>query len=442
LLLFAVGLLISRQTVLLAAALALPLAGIGLFVRPIPIAGSNLYPQDLIVMLGFGAWVAAALILRRQGQSHGLPRTPVLGWPFVMFAAAILTAALRGHYSYGATLFGQPMRLVVYAAIVATLVGLSVSSLYRLLLWLFYVGTCVTTLWAVYYIASGTSQTDQLALSTGGHRILGISVSLYCSGALFLALLSLRLAESSRARTLHLVMAALALFCVVIGFGRAVYLAVAVVCLLMVALSRQIRAAVLSFVPLTLPFLALIAIALVTVAPDLVDAVGHRLSSPPTSDSNVQWRVRANRAVWEQIREQPVVGVGFGRRSEFFVDVENSIGVRVPVRQEILQDPHNGYLLLWAGGGLVALASFLLIVAVYAWDCVRRFRENHDPVARLIILWSAALLFAFLANAASGTMFGSPPVLVLPAVVPYRDVSASLVEGRVSTRMRPAGRPG
>jgi O-antigen ligase len=244
-------------------------------------------------------------------------------------------------------------------------------------------------------------------------------------------------------------MAALGLFCVVVGFGRAVYLAVGVVCLLMVALSRQIRTAVLSFVPLTLPFLALAAMALVILAPDLVDAVDHRLSAAPSTDANVQWRVRANRAVWEQIQEQPFVGVGFGRSSEFFVDVESSSGVRVPVRQEILQDPHNGYLLLWAGGGLVALGSFLLIVVVYAWDSVRRFRWNPDPIGRLIILWSAALLFAFLVNAASGTMFGSPPdiltiwaLLVLPAVVPYRGESAPVVDGRLSTRMRPAGRPG
>ena len=107
------------------------------------------------------------------------------------------------------------------------------------------------------------------------------------------------------------------------------------------------------------------------------------------------------------------------------IEQQSVSGLMVPVWQEGGQDPHNGYLFLWAGGGLAALGSFLLILGVFAWDAVRRFRSSTDPIARLLIIWIGATLTAFLVNAASGTMFESPGdlltiwcLLVLPAVVP------------------------
>jgi O-antigen ligase len=232
-----------------------------------------------------------------------------------------------------------------------------------------------------------------------------------------------------------LFMAGIALFCVIVGFGRAVYLAVAVVCLLFFAFSRPIRVAVLSVIPLLLPLIVLFAMFLPKMAPDLLDSIGNRVSAAPATDENVQWRVKASRAVFEQIREEPVFGVGFGQVSSFFIDVQSSAGWRVPVYQESGQDPHNGFLYLWAGGGLAALGGFLLLIVVFVVDAVRRYRGNHDPTARLLLLWSGATLGAFLLNTASGTTFGSPPdllciwaLLVLPSVVPYRTPEAALLE--------------
>jgi O-antigen ligase len=420
----AAALLTWGRVALLAAALALPLSGIAFLARPLPIPGPAIFLQDVILVLALVSWAVAALVARRPEDSPRVPWTPVLGLPFVLFSAAIVIATMRGHYSYGASLFGQPLRLVLYAGIVVTLAGLTAQSLYRLLVPLFYTGTAVTTLIALYYIASGTSQTDQLELSTGGSRILGISTTLYCAGALFLALLSLRITPPGRQRVLHLLIAAMAVFCVAVGFGRAVYAGVGLVCLIMVLTSKTIRHSILWILPLALPFVVLLAVFVPLAAPDLVDSVERRMFSAPADDANVQWRIEANRAVFEQIREAPVFGVGFGRSSHFFINVENSNGLPVPVRQEIQQDPHNGYLLLWAGGGLVTLGAFGLLLAVFAIDAIRRFRANTDPIARLIVLWAAALLFAFLVNAASGTVFGAPgdlltiwALLVLPAVV-------------------------
>ena len=96
-----------------------------------------------------------------------------------------------------------------------------------------------------------------------------------------------------------------------------------VVGLLFFVTSRGIRNTVLSVVPFALPFLVVLAIGVNQAAPDFVRSVNDRMFSDVETDANVQWRLQANRAVLEQFREQPLYGVGFGRTSEFFIEVEN-----------------------------------------------------------------------------------------------------------------------
>jgi len=224
---------------------------------------------------------------------------------------------------------------------------------------------------------------------------------------------------------LHLSMAAVATFGVVASFGRAVYAAVAIVGVLFLLTSRRLRSSVLSVVPLALPFVAVLAIGVNQAAPEFVESISGRILSAPETDANVQWRLEANRAVLGQVREEPLFGVGFGRTSEFFIQVEDPMtGITLPQRVEINQDPHNGYIFLLAGGGLVALGSFALLLGTFALDALRRYQRNTDPIARLIILWACATLFVFLFNAGSGPSFGVPDniltiwaLLVLPSVV-------------------------
>jgi O-antigen ligase len=413
--------LTSRQVVLYAAAISLPCLTISAVGKPLM---GHVYLSDVIVIFALGAW--AFLMLFGQGRGSSAPHTPVLGWPLVLFAATILIATLRGHYAYGESLMGQPLRMIFYAAIVAGLAGMTAQGMHRLLLVLLYPGAILVALTAIVYIATGGSATDQDVLSTGGTRLVGISTSAYCAGALFFALLNLRLAPGAGARVLHVGIALVATFGVVAGFGRAVYTAVAFVCLLLILTSRRLRNTVLSVVPLALPFVILLAIAVSHGAPNFVNSVGSRVSSPPAKDANVEWRLQANRVVLAQVREQPIFGVGFGRASDFFINVEDRVtGIPIPQRVDIFQDPHNGYLYLWAGGGLVTLGAFALLLGTYAIDALRRYRSNHDPIARLIILWGSGTLFVFLFNAASGTVFSNPTnllliwaLLVLPAVVP------------------------
>ena len=146
-----------------------------------------------------------------------------------------------------------------YAAIVVTLAGATPARVLHLLRVVFYTGAVVSMLWAVYYIATGGSQSASVDLSTGGSRPLAISTSLYCAGALFLALLTVRTAPS-RARSLpHLVIAGLGLVGVVLGFGRGVFAAVAIVLAVFLVASKGIRRGVLVGIPLALPLVLLAA---------------------------------------------------------------------------------------------------------------------------------------------------------------------------------------
>ena len=43
--------------------------------------------------------------------------SPLLRWPLLLFGLSLAPGIVRGHERYGAGLIGQPLRLVLYAAI-------------------------------------------------------------------------------------------------------------------------------------------------------------------------------------------------------------------------------------------------------------------------------------------------------------------------------------
>lgn len=406
------------------AAFAFPLTGIPEFGRPVPLGSANVYPQDILIALAISlgalAWLTAP-----PGRRPRIPVPPVLGVPFALFAAVILAATIRGHASFGSSLLGQPLRLVLYAGLILCLVNVDPRRLYRALLVVFYGGTIVTLLWALYYVGAGGSQSGSADLSTGGTRVLAISTSTYAAGALFLAVLSLRLAPALGHNLLHLVMAAIAFVEVVLGFGRAVYASVALVLLVIMLLSRPVRRAIWLTAPLLLPFVLLAALTIPRFAPEVIKAAQERVAASPEQDANVRWRIANNQAVLAQVREEPIIGSGFGKPVSFYVDIESSAGFMVQVREDTGQDPHNGYVYLLAGGGVIALGAFLLLLGVFGFDTWRRFRSSDDELGKLIPAWAAATLFVMLFNAASGTTFESPgdilgiwALILAPAVVP------------------------
>jgi hypothetical protein len=381
---------------------------------------------DITVILALAAWLGRRLTLPAEARPRS-PTTPLLGPPLIFFAGVTLWAALRGHYAYGANLFGGPVRLFAYVLLVFAFVDLTPRTTYRTIVAVFYTGTVWMFLNAVYYFATGTSQTDQVDLSTGGKRVLALSTAIYLAGGLFLALLNLEIDRTAKRRAVHLLIAALALAGIVVAYGRATYLAVALVVPVLFVLLPRLRRALFSMLPVCVPFILLLAIALPRVAPSIGPAFSSRVLKSNASDINVRWRLAAAGALWQQVHESPITGVGFGKAATFQFD---------GAAQTITQDPHDSFLYLWAGGGILTLGGFLLLVLTFAADAVRRLRRATDPYQRLIVLWSMAMLCTFLVNTAAGPVLSDPKMLLTIWAVMLLPSSIGPAAGGAVTRMR------
>jgi O-antigen ligase len=425
-----VGALVSsNRTVLLAAALGLSMT-LPALQKPLPLPGGQLYGADIVVLLALAAWLGKRLALPAEARPRS-PATPLLGLPLVFFAGVTLWAALRGHYAYGANLFGGPVRLFAYALLVFAFVDLNARTTYRTIVAVFYTGTAWMFLNALYYLATGTSQTDQTDLSTGGKRTLALATAIYLSGGLFLALLNLEMDRSTKRRAIHLLIAALALAGIIVAYGRATYLAVAVVVPVFFLLLPRLRSALFAMLPICLPFILILAIAIPRIAPTIGPTFSSRVLKSNGNDSNVRWRQAAAATLWQQVHESPITGVGFGRSAMFRFN-----GIPVTINQ----DPHDSFLYLLAGGGVLTLCAFLLLVVTFATDGVRRLRRTTDPYQRLIVVWSMAMLCSFLINAAAGPVLSDPrmlltiwAVMLLPSsVVPAAGGAVTRVRARLS----------
>jgi len=399
----AVGALIaSSRAVLVYAAIAIPLLSPLPLIGQLPLdTGVQIYPSDVLVLLALGSWVAARLINPDATRPSSL-RAHVLGWPLLLFAVALLIALARGHERYGTSLVSVPLRLLVYAGIAFAVTDLDPRKAYRWLVILFYAGTVWQVLVALYGVATGTSATDQVLLSTGGERVLAGSTAMFMTGALLLALLNLELDRRAGRAGLHLLMAGLATFALVYTFQRTTFTLVALLVPLSLLAFSRVRSSALAFVPLCAPFVVLVVLLVPRVDPHFFPTLADRITASPSTDANVKWRREAYATVWAQAREAPVTGVGFGRPASFVLnDVRHTIG----------QDPHNQFLYLWAGGGLLLLGSFILLLAVYLWECWRRFSTGTDEERRLIF-WAVSLWFVFIVNGLTGIVLTQPHLLL------------------------------
>jgi O-antigen ligase len=416
----------SNRAVLLAVALGLSMT-VPVLNKPLPLPfPGRIYGTDVVVILALVTWLARRLALPAEARPRS-PTTPLLGPPLIFFAVVTIWAALRGHYDYGANLFGEPVRLFAYVLLVFALVDLDARTTYRTIVAVFYTGTVWMFLNAVYHYVNGTSQTNQVNLSTGGIRILALTTAIYLAGGLVLALLNLEIDRTPKRWAVHLLIAALALGGIIVAYGRATYLAVVVVVPLLVLFLPRVRGALLAMLPVCIPFILLLAIALPRVAPTLEPTFVNRVLKSNGSDVNVEWRQAAAGALWQQVHESPITGVGFGKSATFRFD---------GTLQTINQDPHDSFLYLLAGGGILTLCGFLLILLTFAADAVMRLRRATDPYQRLIVLWSMAMLFVFLVNAAASPVLSDPRMLLtIWAVMLLPSSIRPAVSERV-TRMR------
>jgi O-antigen ligase len=413
--LVAIGSLIaSNRAILIFAAFALNLLSPFTPQGALPLPGGvNVYPSDILVLLAVGSWVAAWLINPAEARPSSL-RTRVLGWPLLLFGVMLFAAVVQGHDRYGEELIGVPLRLVLYAGIAAAVTDLTPRDAYRWLVGLFYLGTVWQALVAVYGYATGTSFTSADELSTGGQRVLAGSTAIFMAGALLLALLNLERDRPAGRTALHLTMALLAAFALISTFQRATFAVVGLLVPLSILAFRRIGARTAAFLPLFAPFLVLVVLLIPNVLPDFFPTLADRLTASPSTDTSAQWRVKASSAVWNQVQESPITGVGFGRQASFVSDTG---------RTHVGQDPHNQFLYLWAGGGLLLFGSFVLLLLVYLLESRRRFRQatNHE---RRLIFWAVSMWFVFIVNSLSGIILTATYlllpfwiVMVLPMVV-------------------------
>ena len=404
--------------------------GLGLTFRylnaPLPLpGGKRVFASDAVVVLALAAWTVKRMVDPRFRQASSGSRSPVFGWPLILFGCLTMVAILRGHERYGETLFGEPLRLVFYSGIAAAVLRLSARRAYTAIVVVFYGGAIWMLFNAAYYLATGTHQTDQVQLSTGGARTLSLSVAMLVSGSLFIALLNLSIHTSAKLRALDFAIAGISLVEIILAFGRTTFVADAIVLPLLCIGFRDTRRALLMALPLALPVLVVSGIIVLSAVPTLVPTLVERVSSTSSSDMNVRWREAAATAVLRQYHESPLTGVGFGRNATFTLDMSAVWGPGASQKVTVGQDPHDSYVYLLAGGGILLLSSFVLILLVYARDTWLRFRHARDKHERVVIIWAAATLFVLLVNALAGPVFSDPnsllliwAVITIPAIVP------------------------
>jgi O-antigen ligase len=400
----AIGWLIaSNRAVLVFAAFGLCLLAPLPVTEPLPVhVGIQVYPSDLLVLLALVSW-AAAWLLNQETARPSLPRTQVLGWPLLLFAVALLAAIIRGHERYGESLFSLPLRFLVYAGIAFAVCDLRLSDAYRWIVTVFYAGTMWQVGVAIYGYATGTSATNQIILSTGGERVLAGSTAMFMAGALLLALLNLETERSARGTALHLLMAALATFALVSTFQRTTFAVASILVPLSLLVFRRVGMRTVAFLPLLAPFVVLAALLVPKADPSLLPTFADRVTASPSTDATARWRLEAYAAVWAQVRESPLTGAGFGLPVTF---VSNDI------RYNVAQDPHNQFLYLWAGGGLLLFGSFVLLLIVFLLEALARFRTATTR-GRHLIFWVVSLWFVFVVNSLTGIILTQPSLLLV-----------------------------
>jgi O-antigen ligase len=390
---------------------------------PLPV-GINVYPSDVLVLLAVASWVAAWL-LNPEEERPSSPRTRLLGWPLLVFGGALFAGIVRGHERYGQPIFGIPLRLLLYAGIAAALTDLKPRAAYKWLTVLFYAGTVWQAGVAIDRYATGNAVALSGTLSTGGERVLGGSVAMLMAGALLLALLNLERDRRAGRATLHFVIAVLATFALVSTYQRTTFALISILLPVALLAFRRIPLRMAAFVPLLAPFLVLAILFIAKAVPTFFPTFADRVTAAPSTDTSAHWRQKANAAVWDQVRESPLTGVGFGRQASF---VLNNVRIRVG------QDPHDQFLFLWAGGGLLLVASFVLLLAVYVLESWGRFRSATGDERRLVF-WAVSMWFVLIVNSLTGIVLTEPHLLLifwifmlLPIIVrPERSASAASI---------------
>ena len=389
--------------------------GSGMIGNPVserlPVGSTGIWLADLIVA-GVVAGFAIEWMLKPSDQRPRLPRTLIMGLPMLVFVGALLIGAERGHDRYDASLIGMPLRLAAYSAILFALPRVTPARALKGVTTVLYLGSVYLALVATYHVATGTSATEILNLSTGGIRYIGISAATYAAAAFVMAILNLGRGRDKP--LLHLTIALLAGFDVIVAYTRTIWLMLTIILIIAIMMAPHIRSALVASIPIVVPVLALGIVLVIALAPDLVSTLVDRVSTPASQDTSVQWRANAYQAVLSGTSDEPTLGVGFGRQTSFSLNGQPNY---------ITGDPHNGFIYVYAGSGLLGLSALILVLLAYLADLTRRWRWSSGD-ARTLVAWSGATWALLMVHAASEPVFTTPHLMItiwicmaLPSVV-------------------------
>ena len=252
---------------------------------PVP-GGLSIFASDLLVLAAVLLWAGEKVY---QRDVFPLARSPLLRWPLLLFGLSLVPGIVRGHVRYGENLVGQPVRLILYAAVGLALLKLRPRDVYWGLVTVLYAGTVWQLILAGYSIATGSHQTSSYLLSTGGTRVLSLGAGMYLAAAFLIALLNLEF-DRGRRRWLHLGVAGLALVAEALTFGRTTYVALILLIPVVFLALRGTRSFVLRKWPVWVAF-GVVAIAAAALTPSIGGTLVDRVSANPLNDSTVRWRM-------------------------------------------------------------------------------------------------------------------------------------------------------
>ena len=128
-----------------------------------------------------------------------------------------------------------------------------------------------------------------------------------------------------------------------------------------------------------------------------------RLRSTPSSHTGASYQI-----------DEPLLGLGFGRETQY---------VWSGVYYRVKGDPDNSYVFLLAGGGILALGGFLLLLWGFVRDAFKRLRSAIGT-DRGLVIWALSAWFILAVNFAMAPFLPRPKivlsfwaVMLVPALV-------------------------
>lgn len=246
----------------------------------------SVFPSDLLVLAAVLLWVAERIFAREPAVRSA---SPLLGWPLLLFSASLVPGIVRGHERFGLSLVGQPIRLVLYAAIGLAVLQLRPRDLYWGLVGVLYAGAAWQLALGVYGLLTGVHQSGAYLLSTGGARVLSLGAGMYLASAFLIALLNIEF-DRGRRRWLHLGAAGVALVAEALTFGRSTFVALALLLPVLFLTLRETRSFVLRRWPVLAAF-AVVAIVVGAMTPSIGSTLVDRVTANPLNDTTVRWRI-------------------------------------------------------------------------------------------------------------------------------------------------------